>query len=272
MGPPLGEPMTWITRAFRTLPTTALLLAVATPASAQRGPAAAASHLSADVLALACAPRIVTEPPVVPLRVTGGQDTFVRRAYAPGDLVTINAGTRNGITVGQEFYARRVQADRRRPVSPTTPGTIHTAGWIRVWAVDDDMSLATIEHACDSIEVNDYLEPFALPHVPVAQTEKPKAERDNYARVMMGLDGRRTFGKGDFFLVNRGSSEGVVPGAQFVIYRDKREKDNFLFELGEAVAMEVTPGTSTLQVTISRDAFIEGDYVAIRKAPAPAER
>jgi hypothetical protein len=54
-------------------------------------------------------------------------------------------------------------------------------------------------------------------------------------------------------------------GAQFVVYRDKLEPGNFLFELGEAVAVSVRPESSTLRATLSRDAFTAGDYVALRK-------
>ena len=55
-------------------------------------------------------------------------------------------------------------------------------------------------------------------------------------RVMFGNDFRSTFGKGDLFVVNRGSDHGVTLGARFVVYRDKRVPENFLYELGEAVA------------------------------------
>ena len=58
---------------------------------------------------------------------------------------------------------------------------------------------------------------------------------------------------------------GVTRGAQFVIFRDRLIERNFLFELGEAVAVDVGPDSSTLQVTLSRDALVSGDYVAIRK-------
>jgi len=163
-----------MTRAF----CVAALLAAAVPLSAQRGPAASMSNVPPEILALACAPAITYDTPPMPLHLTGGQDAFVRRNYAPGDLVTINAGTQNGITVGQEFFIRRVQTDRSS-VSRATPGMIRTAGWLRVYAVDDAMSLATIEHACDSIEVGDYLEPFVLPQMPSVSDDKPKAERDN---------------------------------------------------------------------------------------------
>jgi hypothetical protein len=243
----------------------AALLAVAMPAAAQRGPAAAQTHLPADVLALACAPAVAYAAPDSPLRVTGGQDSFTRRNYQPGDLVTINAGAQNGIEVGQTYYVRRLRTANDEKIRPSTPATVITAGWVRVWAVDDTMSLATIEHACDAVEVGDFLEPFSVPVPPTAAVDKPKAERDNYARVMKGGDLRQTFGKGDFFVIARGSNDGVAPGAQFVIYRDKHERDNFLFELGEAVAVDVKPTSSTLKITKSLDAASEGDLVAQRR-------
>ncbi len=241
------------------------LLAATVPAAAQRGPAPSPSTLPADVLALACAPTMAFEAPPTPLRVTGGQDSFVRRIFQPGDLVTINAGTNNGIEVGQEYYVRRVQVTGGRRMTREAPGVIQTAGWIRIYAVDDRMALATITHACDTIDAGDYLEPFVVPEVPVASAEKRPAQRGNYGHILLGADRRSSFGLGDFLIVDRGSDHGVTPGAQFVVYRDKRLPENFLFELGEAVAVDVKPETSTLRVTLSRDAFSAGDYVAIRK-------
>ena len=241
------------------------LLASATPGQAQRGPAPGPTHLPPDVLALACAPAITFEAPPTPLRVLGGQDSFVRRIHQPGDLITINAGTDNGIEVGQEFFVRRVQPPSGGRVSRETPGVVRTTGWIRVYAVDAGMSLATISHACDTIEISDYLEPFVMPVTPPASADRPRAQRDNYGRILLGADRRTSFGRGDFVIVDRGSEHGVTPGAQFVIYRDKRQAENFLYDLGEAVAVDVKPETSTLFVTVSRDALSSGDYVALRK-------
>jgi hypothetical protein len=258
--PRLRRTGTWPAAAL-----TAALLAWGPSVAAQRGPAPTQTGLPAGVLGLACSPKAVIGTPPMPMRITGGQDSFTRRNYQPGDLVTINAGTANGVKVGDEFFVRRPLVPREDHPQIDTPINIRTAGWLRVYAVDDTMSLATISYACDSIEVGDYLEPFTMPVVVDPQADKPKAERDHYARVMTGIDLRRTFGRGDFFIINRGSSDGVMPGSQFVVYRDKREDRNFLFELGEAVAVEVGPTVSTLQVTLSRDAFTEGDLVAQRK-------
>jgi hypothetical protein len=234
--------------------------------AAQRGPAATPANLPGEVLALACAPKAAFGPPDTPLRITGGQDSSVHHSHAPGDLVTINAGSQNGIEVGQEFYTRRILVSRHEPITRETPATMTTTSWIRVYAVDDTLSLATITHACDTVEIGDYLEPFKLPTMPTMASNKPKPQRDNYGHVMMGNSRRAAFGKGDFFILDRGSDHGVTPGAQFVLYRNKLQPQNFLYDLGEAVAVDVTPETSTLLVTVSRDAIAEGDLVAIRGA------
>jgi hypothetical protein len=243
------------------------LMAATSPARAQRGPAATTTKLSAEVLSLACSPGAALEPPPTPLRITGGQDSFARRIYGPGDLVTINAGRNNGIEVGQEYYVRRLQLDRRAPISKDSPATIRTTGWIKVYAVDDEMSLVTVTHACDTIEVGDYLEPFSLPVVPTVSKDRLKPERDNYAKVLVGTDRRTNFGKGDYFVINRGSEQGITVGSQFVFYRDKKQAENFLFEIGEGIATEVKPDMSTVLVTVSLDTIQSGDYVALRREP-----
>ncbi|MBI3048591.1 MAG: hypothetical protein HYY76_09815 [Acidobacteria bacterium] len=250
--------------------------------AAQRAPAPAPVNLPPEVISLACAPGLAVEPPPTPIRVTGAQDSDIRRNFAPGDLVTINAGTDNGIDVGQEYYTRRAVPLERRAISRDNPATIRTTGWIRIYAVDRRMSLATIVHPCDSIELNDYLEPFVLPQLTATSAIPPMPQRGNYGRVVAGNDSRTAFGRGDYFVVDRGSDHGVAVGSQFVVYRDHQRRErlllertddgrdneqprNFLFELGEAVAVEVRPDSSTLLVTLSRDAFIVGDWVALRK-------
>ena len=246
------------------------LLAATTPARAQRGPAPTITNLSPEVLSLACAPAAAGDQSKTGLRITGGQDSFERRIYGPGDLVTINAGVKNGIEVGQEYYVRRLQFDRRSPVRAENPGAVRTTGWIKVYAVDerDQLSLATVTHACDTIEVGDYLEPFKLPTVPTVSKDRPKPERDNYGKVLAGNDRRTSFGKGDYFVINRGSDLGIQVGSQFVLYRDKKMDENFLYAIGEAIATEVKPDMSTVLVTQSLSAIEAGDYVALRREPA----
>ena len=114
------------------------LSAVALAEAEQRAPAPAPTALPADILALACAPTLAFEKPAMSLRVTGGQESFQRWMHAPGDLITINAGERNGIAAGQELYVRRVQSSVGEPVARATPATIRTAGSgaeLSVWRI-----------------------------------------------------------------------------------------------------------------------------------------
>lgn len=243
----------------------ACLLAAALPAFAQKGPAPGTANLPADVVSLACAPTLTYEAPAETLRIAGGQESVPHTSHAPGDLVTISAGTRSGITVGQEYYTRRPLPATPGRISRLNPATVRTTGWIRVWAVDDDMSLATITHACDTVDIDDYLVPFALPTVPTPSNATGKPERDNYANVLSGQDRRTAFGQNDYLLIDRGTSQGVTLGARFVLYHDQKAAGNFLFEIGEGVVVDVTSDTSTLHVVRAIDAIMAGDYAGMRK-------
>ena len=251
------------------LAVTPLLIAVAflTPATAlgQRSPGLAASHVDAEVLALACAPIAATARPTSTLRISGGQDTYPRLTYSQGDFVTLNAGSKQGLQIGQEFFVRRLVAPRSGLLSADAPGTTRTAGWIRVYAVDEDMALATITYACDGMQVGDYLEPLALPAPLKALPREGKPER-SYARVILGNDGRTEFGLGDYLVIDRGSAQGITPGAHFVLYRwKKKAPENFLAAVAEAVAVDVQADSATLSLTSSRDSVTVGDLVAMRK-------
>src|SRR5262245_4987131 len=258
------------------------LLGTAGSAAAQTGPAPTTTHLGADVIALACGPTLAFERPLASLLITGGQDASTRHTFQPGDLITINGGADNGIEVGQEYYVRRVQAPRGTGISRAAPATIRTAGWVRVWAVDKTMSLVTVSHACDTIDVGDYLEPFSVPEPPTPDANPAKPQKDNYGHILMGADRRTMFAKNDFATVNRGSDHGVTLGARFMIFRDKRRMETkrllavkelpdeivtpeFLYEIGEAVVVAVKPEISTVQVLNARSALLSGDYVALRK-------
>ena len=134
-----------------------LTAAVAAPlvASAQRSPAIGATHVDSAVLAQVCAPvaaSAATEP-AGPVRITGGQDTQDRENYTQGDFVTLSAGRNQGLQIGQEFFVRRLETTRA-PSGPQPPPNVRTAGWIKVYAVDDDLALATITYSCDAMRVN----------------------------------------------------------------------------------------------------------------------
>jgi hypothetical protein len=149
---------------------------------------------------------------------------------------------------------------------PESKRHVRTSGWIKVYALDDDLSLATVTYSCDVMRVGDYLEPMTLPVPVVPGPVAGKPDRTNYARVVLGNDGRFEFSAGDFLVIDQGSAQGITPGAHFVIYRwKKKAPENFLSAIGEAVAAVVQQDTATLTITGARDSVIPSDLVAMRK-------
>lgn len=235
--------------------------------AAQRAPAPGRAGLAPDQIALLCAPAPADLPGraslPTPMHITGGQSPAVRHAYAQGDLVTISAGERQGVEVGQEFVTRRpVPAPTRK--RPASRNLVHTTGWIRVYAVDDDLSLATVSHACSTINPGDELAPLTPDTIPDTDARDLEPKRNDYARIVAGADGRRTFGPGDHFVIDRGRAKGVQPGARFALYRDRKVSQNFLYETGEAVAVAVGAEASTLKVIRAASAILTGDYAGQR--------
>ena len=127
------------------------------------------------------------------------------------------------------------------------------------------MSLATITHACETVDVDDYLEPFEPPGIPPVSDASGKPEKGDYANVLSGQDRRTAFGLNDYLLIDRGSIQGVTLGARFVLYHDQRADGNFLFEIGEGVVVDLKADTSTLRVIRALDAITAGDYAGMRK-------
>jgi hypothetical protein len=49
------------------------------------------------------------------------------------------------------------------------------------------------------------------------------------------------------------------------MYHDKKLAGNFLFQIGEAVAVDVKADTATLHIISAIDAISAGDYAGMRK-------
>ena len=181
-----------MTRWGRSTCILALGLLATAPLYAQRRLAQGMSHVPAAQLALACSPTLVFEAPSPSLVVTGGQDSYIHHAYGAGELLTINGGAENGIEVGQEYFVRRLQPGRLG-VSRANPAPVSTVGWVKVYAIDKTMSLVSVTHVCDTIEVGDFLEPFVLPTMPVADPRSSEAAaQENYGHIVLGT---RTAGR-----------------------------------------------------------------------------
>jgi hypothetical protein len=231
-----------------------------TPGSPRLVPAPASA--AAD---LACAPFLTYAQPKSQLRVTGSQDTYVKEMMGPGDTLVLNAGLDKGVQVGQEYFVRRVtRSFGARGPDANHPLSVHTAGRVTIVNSEPNLSLATITHACEGVLLNDFLDPF----VPPTLAETPidgTPQFEHLGHVMLGDEGRRIVGNGEFITIDRGSDHGLVTGQRLTVFRDKRGSQGPLVEIGTVITVSVRPDNATVQVLEVRDAVMRDDLVAIRR-------
>jgi len=217
--------------------------------------------------ALICGPQPDAKPPAAnALTVRGAQDPRPRGMYSQRDLLVIDGGTGAGVQLGQEFFVRR--GIRFGMPYTEMPKKASTVAWIRIVAVNDTTAIASVQHVCDAILRDDYLEPFVMPHAPPsAEREEPLGELDftMLSRILGGAESRTNGGAGDLMLMDRGSDQGVAPGARFAVYRDVHVGGMPLSAIGEAVVMTTGATSAVVRLTRIRDAVQIGDYLVPRK-------
>jgi len=238
------------------------LLGQSTPLMAQSAPV-----LSASEVAAACSPSltIVPErPPVHDLRVVGAQDTVPRSLFGMRDTVIISGGTNRGVQLNQQYAIRR--AFKFGHTGKGYLQTIHTAGWLRVVAVNDATSVALVEQVCDGVIAGDYLEPFVAPAPATGGAINTTADLDfsSPARVLFGDEERRLAAPGDFVMLDSGAAY-IAPGTRVAVYRDLNTAGVPLVAVGEGVIVTVNNGSPVMRVTTTRDAIRSGDYVVPHK-------
>jgi hypothetical protein len=241
-----------------------LVTAFIAPAAFAQGEADA---LNALQIGVACSsPAAVERPPSDALRVVGAQETSARGMYGPHDLLILSGGKNAGLQLGQRFYIRR---PLRFGWSYTgQPQGTSTVGWLRVVSMNDKMSIATVDHACDAILQNDYLVPFEAPRVPAAADEPISFEDLDFtspAHVLAGRENRSAAAAGDFMLIDHGADQGVAAGARFAIYRDTLATGMPLASIGEATVITAGKDSSLVRITRTRDAVLSGDYLVPRR-------
>jgi hypothetical protein len=125
-----------------------------------------------------------------------------------------------------------------------------------------------VQHVCDSIQRDDFLEPFVMPQVSAAaDTSAPEGELDFtiLSHVVGGSEHRDMGGAGDLMVMDRGTDQGVAPGAHFAVYRDVKVGGLPLASIGEAVVVATGRTNAVVRLTRTRDAVLAGDYLVPRK-------
>jgi hypothetical protein len=221
-----------------------------------------------DVTVACSAPASLSHPATNAPRVIGSQDTYARTLFGPHDLLVINSGLGSGIQLNQRFFVRR--ANTFGTANGKSTLTSRTLGWIRIVAVDNSTAIATVEQVCDGIMVQDYLEPFAAPNVPVEATTDADLNRGEpdfsvLSRVLVGRDDRLTAAPGDLVMIETGVGSTLTAGTRLAIYRDVRMTAAPLVSVGDAVVVTVGDTVAMARIMRARDVVQTGDYMVVRK-------
>jgi hypothetical protein len=215
---------------------------------------------------MACSARAVAMPADTSVRIAGGRE-HGKTLFGPGDPLIVKGGSAQGVRVGQEYFARRVIADRfMTPGSDgIPPSSIHTAGWIRIVEVQSESAIATVTKVCDAIEEGDYLEPFVKPVIPATSTAAGEPDYANPGHLVLGDERRQMAAQGDLMVLDRGSDHGLHGGQRLTIFRTTTGGAGPVVRIAEATAMIVSPETTIIRIDKTTDAVLVGDLVAIHR-------
>ena len=247
-----------------TLATAVALVGTASVALAQTS-----ERLTTAQVAVACAPPpVLSFAPADAPRIMGSQDVVKRATFGSPELLVLNAGSARGIQINQQFFVRRIFRTAET-LHDKLPHTVHTAGWVRVVAVNPAMSIVSPDHTCSDIREGDYLEPFVAPVLPddiAAPVITGDLDFKNYSRVLYGASQMRSAGTGNYVMINHGADRNIAVGSHFGIWRDLQATGIPLTSIGESTAVAVGPSMSLLLVTKARDAVFTDDVIVPRLA------
>jgi len=251
---------------------TAVLLA-AVPVSAQAPPTDFRAQAPPQVLGsrtltpwmVACTDLPVTVKPEPRLTIKGVHSIDTMWMAGNGQEVMIGRLPGDGLAPGQRWAVRRLQGDPKTfPREGEGFGAVRTAGWITITAVNEWNARATVDLACDAITTGDYLDVYTEPTLPTTAAEVLLPDFDDRANVLPGTDGKAMFADGDTLSINRGTAHGVILGARYAFYRDRRDGMP-LFRLGDAVVVELGELTSKVIVVETNDAITLADVAIPRR-------
>lgn len=222
----------------------------------EQGPARVAGRTD-----LYCAGFIQYVPFQTPaLQIVGSEQEQEQRAYAEGDYVFINAGSREGVRVGQTFSVVR---PRGRLTSKFTRKHgylgvyVRELGQLRVIEVKERVSVAFVEVSCEVMLNGDLIQPSPQRLSPSRRTE---TALDRFAdpsgkqtgRIVLARDAREMVSRDEIVFIDLGAEDNIKAGDYFTVYRPAG-KGNITTMENEEIAPSKMDGFES-------DSFAGGKY------------
>lgn len=160
--------------------------------------------------------------------VVGAENEQEQRMFTSGNIVYINAGSRQGITEGQNFQIIRPRGDVKgvhREKKGYLGTYIQEVGQLQVFKVGENTSAAQITSSCGNMvllgdfltQIPDRVSPLQQPETNVERFIDPT--RKQTGRLMMAKDNREMVTRNDVVYIDLGVEDNVKAGDYLTIYR-----------------------------------------------------
>jgi hypothetical protein len=237
-----------------------------------------------------------------------GEQSNAKITFDEGEYVYVNKGSDQGVKVGDEFFIVRPVYDQTKMdwTKWQTPilnkmGTVwEDEGRVKVIVARPGVSIAQVEHSCDSMQRGDIVLPFVERPAPPLKSEDgfdrfaaPNGKA--LAMVITGKKFQQEVGNEDVIYVNLGTDQGVKVGEYFRIFRYQGTQHEAAYEtartafdiegslgptvgfgvspkkwnwsntprevVGEGIVLRTGPNSSSVLITFSLREIFPGDYV-----------
>ena len=159
--------------------------------------------------------------------IVGAEEEQEQRLYSDGDIVYLNAGSRQGIKEGQQFQIIRPRGDVKgvhREKRGFLGTYVQEIGQLQVFKVRQDTSAAKITFTCESALLGDLVVEIPVRESPL---ERPYANLDRFAdpngkqvgRLMMARDNRELVTRNDVVYIDLGGEDQIKRGDYLTIFR-----------------------------------------------------
>ena len=196
------------------------------------------------------------------LRIVGSEREDERAMMTDSDTFYINKGREEGLEIGQMFLAIDIGQSL-----PKLGYLAQKKGRVRVIRLEDHLSVGKVEKGCSDIRVGNYLIPFEekanVIGKDVGYDNNLKPGESLEAQVIYLDTDFNIVGSGHWALINAGEEQGLRPGQQLTVFRQK--KAGFPREaLGNVVVVDVQKKTATVKILSCREAIEKGDLVQVK--------
>jgi hypothetical protein len=194
----------------------------------QNAPAASPTPLPAALeIELSCAGYIEHAPNYSGFEVVGAEQEQEQNSFSTGQLVFINAGSQQGVRVGQEFQVVRPRGQFTTKLT-RKPGKLgvytQEIGRLRVTVVKARMSVAQVTSSCEAILLGDFLRGVPSPVSPPAGDT---ADLDRFAdptgkqngRIVLAREMREMLSRHQIVYIDLGTEDNLKEGDRLTVYR-----------------------------------------------------